>query len=103
MSTVKKAVCTNIKQIIVEIALLQLQQDKVEYYYNIFYKSGNIKTWYSDKQYYGYLLNPYLLVFKDLTTMEDTNNYYIQVQAIYRGEVFYNSFSESTGDLFIIS
>lgn len=102
MSTVKKAVCTNIKQIIVEIALLQLQQDKVEYYYNIFYKSGNIKTWYSDNHFYGYLLNPHLIVFKDLTTIEDIDDY-IQVQAVYRGEVFYNRFSISLGDLFTIS
>lgn len=101
MSTVKKTVCTNIKQIIVGIAQLQ-QQNKIEYYYNIFDSNGTIKNWYSDKQCYGYLLNPHLLVFKDLTTIEDTNNY-IRVQAIYRGEVFYNSFSKSFEDLFIIS
>ena len=101
MSTVKKAVCTNIKQIIVEISLL-LQQDKVEYYYNIFYRSGNIKTWYSDNHRYGYLLSPHLIVFKDLTTIEDTDDY-IRVQAIYRGEVFYNNLSIQSGDLFIIS
>ena len=101
MSTVKKTVCTNIKQIIIGIAQLQ-QRDKVEYYYNIFYKSGNIKTWYSDNHRYSYLLNPHLVVFKDLTTIEDTDDY-IQVQAIYRGEVFYNRFSISLGDLFTIS
>ncbi|MEE3344143.1 MAG: hypothetical protein VZS44_08655 [Bacilli bacterium] len=98
MSTVKKATCTNIKQIIVALSQLQ-KQDRVEYYYSIFYSSGNIKTWYSDKQGYGYLLNPHLVVFKDITA----SNSCIQIQAIYRGEVFYNSFLESFGDLFIIS
>lgn len=103
MST--EIVCSNIKQIIVKIVLLQLQQNRIDYYYNIIHSGGNIKRWYSDKHFYGYLLNPHLIVFKNITVTMNGNitDSYIQVQAIYRDEVFYNNFSIQSGDFFIIS
>ncbi|MEE3344145.1 MAG: hypothetical protein VZS44_08665 [Bacilli bacterium] len=93
---------SNIKQIIVITVRLQGLRCKVkEYCYHVTLSNDHISKWYSEKQSFCYLYNPSLIVFKNIICGNITT--YYKVQAIFRGEVFHNSFSIQSEDLFIIS
>lgn len=94
----------NIKQIIVITVRLQGLRCKVkEYCYSVTLSNGHISKWYSEKQSFSYLYLPRLIVFKNIICGNITT--YYKVQAVHRitNEVFHNSFSIQSGDLFIIS
>lgn len=94
----------NIKQIIVISTLLQLQRGKVkEYYYNVTLSNGHISKWYSENQSFSYIHNPRLIVFKNIVCGIITTYYRVQAISVASNEVFHNSFSIQSGDLFIIS
>ena len=95
----------NIKQIIVTTVLLQSQRNRAikEYYYNVILSNGNISKWYSENHSFNYLYNPPLIVFKNIICGNITTYYKIQAISKVSNEVFHNSFSIQSGDLFIIS
>lgn len=87
--------CSNIKQVIVRTASLQLQNRVNKCYYIFDY---DIRLWRYKQQNYKYIVDPHLIAF------EAIGSDFIKIRAILEtGRVFYNSFSESTGSLFRIT
>lgn len=93
----------NIKRIIVTTILLQSQRNRVGYCYTITLSNGHISKWYSENHGFSYLYNPRLIVFKNIICGNITTYYKIQAIIRVSNEVFHNSFSIQSGDLFTIS
>lgn len=90
--------CSNVKQLIVRTASLQLQ-NRINKCYYIFDYDYDIRLWRYKHQNYEYIIDPHLIVF------EAIRSDFIMIKAIPEGsnEVFHNSFSESTRSLFRIT
>lgn len=95
----------NIKQIIVITVRLRSQRNRVikEYCYHVTLSNGHISKWYSERQSFCYLYNPSLIVFKNIICGNITTYYKVQAISRVSNDVFHNSFSIQSGDLFIIS
>ncbi|MEE3344141.1 MAG: hypothetical protein VZS44_08645 [Bacilli bacterium] len=90
--------CFSIKQVIVKTALLQLQ-NKVRKDYYIITKDHNVREWATIENFYRYVTDPHLIVFKDF-------NSFIVVETISEqssNKAIRNHFRELSGSFFRIT
>lgn len=91
-------VCSNIKEVIVKTALLQLQ-NKVRKDYYIITKDHNVREWATIEKFYRCVTDPHLIVFKDF-------NSFIIIETISKqssDKTIHNYFRELSGSFFRIT